>query len=461
MQSASLDLAPAPRPVRSDSVRSAVRDSSLPPGTGLPPIIQMCLYAMRPTAFIEWNARRFGDTFTLRNSFFGNQVCVSRPEAIKEVFTADPDTMRAGEANVFARPIVGDGSVLLQDGPSHLRKRRLILPPFHGERMNAYTKVMVEETERAIAPWRRGQTVALRPISQQITLSVILRAVFGADDGEEQSALSLALREWQNLGSKPLSGLLLMTPRLQRDLGPSSPWGALVRARAKADALIYALIARRRREETTGRSDILSLLLAAKDEQGNPMADTELRDELITLLVAGHETTAATLCWLFEELLSRPDVLAEVQREVTTADVSKLPILDAAIKEVLRLRPILPAVGRLLTEPTRIAGYDLPAKTMVAPVAYLTHRLPDLYPSPLEFRLERFLGRKIDPYAWLPFGGGVRRCIGMAFALQELRVITATMLVRHGLRLVRGRPSRPAFRGGTVSPAGDTPLLVA
>jgi cytochrome P450 len=416
---------------------------------------------MRPTDFMEWNARRYGDTFVLRNSIFGSQVCVSRPEAIKEVFTGDPETMRAGEANTLLRPIVGDASVLLQDGGSHLRKRRLILPPFHGERMSAYTKVMVEETERAMASWRAGEKVRLRPISQQITLSVILRAVFGADDGEEQNALSLALRSWLDLGSKPISGLLLMNPALQLDLGPRSPWGALVCARAKADALIYALIARRRREPNEGRSDILSLLLQARDEQGNPMPDSELRDELMTLLIAGHETTAATLCWLFEELLSRPDVLAEVQREVTTADIGKLPILDAAIKEVLRLRPIIPAVGRVLKEPTRIAGYDLPAKTMVAPLAHLTHRLPDLYPNPLEFRLERFLDKKIDPYAWLPFGGGVRRCIGMAFALQELRVITATMLVRHTLRLANGRRSGAAFRGGTVAPKGETPLLVA
>jgi cytochrome P450 len=271
-----------------------------------------------------------------------------------------------------------------------------------------------------------------------------------------------------------------LTPALQRDFGPGSPWRAFTRARAKADEQIYALIARRRREANANanananakeRTDVLSLLLAARDEQGEPMSDQELRDELVTLLLAGHETTAVTLCWLLEELLTRPEIVAELRDEVRSVtggaplaatDVPRLRLVDSAIKEVMRLRPVVPAVGRQLKVGARIAGYDLPAGVVLVPAIHLTHRLPDLYPAPLTFRLDRFLDKKVDPYAWFPFGGGVRRCLGMAFALQELKVVTAALLAKHQLRLARPPGNRPrtVLRSVTFAPQGNTPVIV-
>jgi len=440
---------------------------ALPPGPRLPAIAQTLWYVSRPNEFFEWLGERYGDAFTIRTAAFGTEVCVARPEAIKDVFTGDPETLRAGEANAILAPVVGHNSVLLLDGAAHMRQRRLMMPPFHGERMSAYTAIMVEETERALARSERGDKIDLRPVAQRITLNVILRAVFGADDATEQRALADALRDLLDLGTSPLASIFNMAPALQRDLGPLTPWAKFLAKRQKADDLIYALIARRR--GAAPGSDVLSMLLQAKDEDGTPMTDVELRDELMTLLVAGHETTATTLCWLFEELLQRPDVTAQIDAELADvtggaplepAHAPKLRVLDAAIKEALRLHPVIPAVGRKLKAPTRIGGWDLPAGVMVVPVIHLTHRLPDLYPDPERFRIDRFLDKKPDPYAWLPFGGSVRRCLGMAFALHELKIVTATALARRKLRLARPAKTRTVLRGITHAPAGSTELVV-
>ena len=446
--------------------------ASLPPGSRLPALAQVLWYAARPTEFLEHHARTYGDVFTIQNPTLGAEVVVTRPDDIKAVFTGDPETFRAGEANVILRPVVGSTSVLLLDGAAHMRKRRLLLPAFHGARMNPYTEIMVEEASSALEAWRRGETIAFRPIAQRITVAIILRAVFGTDNAEEQREIGDALCGWTNLGRSRVAAFCNMTPALQRDF-PGSPWRAFTRARAKADALLYALIARRRAEAKRGaeRTDVLSLLLAARDEQGEPMTDAELRDELVTLLMAGHETTAVTLCWLVEELLSRPGVVAELRDEIRSvtggaplaaADVPKLRLVDSAIKEAMRLHPVVPAVGRRLKAEARIGGYDLPAGVLLVPAIHLTHRLPDLSPDPLVFKLDRFVDKKIDPYAWLPFGGGVRRCLGMAFALQELKVVTAAVLSKHRLRLARRPDIRPrtVLRSVTLSPDGDTRVVV-
>jgi cytochrome P450 len=441
----------------------------LPPGPRIPPAVQTLWYVARPDEFFEWLGRRYGDTFSIRTVAFGTEVLFARPEAIKEIFTGDPDTLRAGEANAVLRPVVGSSSVLLLDGAPHMRQRRLMLPPFHGERMSAYTAIMIDATERAMRPYRRGDALDLRPVAQRITLEIILRAVFGVDDERGQRELGDALRTVLDHAASPLASAINMMPFMQRDLGPLTPWAAFQRDLRRADALIHAQIARGRAATGAGRTDVLSLLLEARDEDGQPMTDAELRDELMTLLTAGHETTATTLCWVFEEILRRPRVLDAIdaeRREVTggraleAGDVAKLRVLDAAIKEAMRLHPVIPAVGRRLKAPTRIAGWDLPAGVLVVPAIHLTHRLPDVYPEPEEFRLERFLDKKIDPYAWLPFGGGIRRCVGMAFALHELKVVTATMLRERALRLARKERGRTALRGITHAPGGATRLIV-
>jgi cytochrome P450 len=442
---------------------------ALPPGPRLPAVAQTLLYVARPNEYFEWLGRTYGEAFTIRTVAFGTEVLFSRPEAIKEVFTGDPDTLRAGEANSILRPVVGSNSVLLLDGEAHVRQRRLMLPPFHGERMSAYTAIMVDATERALGGYGRGDELPLRQVAQRITLDVILRAVFGVEDEAGQRELGDALRALLDVGASPLASVFNMMPWLQRDLGRLTPWAAFERRREAADRLVYAQIARRRAAPSADRTDVMSLLLEARDEDGQPMTDVELRDELITLLTAGHETTATTLCWLFEEVLARPEVLAAVDAERTevagggrleASQVAKLRVLDAAIKETMRLHPVIPAVGRRLKAPTTIAGWDLPAGVMVVPAIHLTHRLPDVYPDPERFRLDRFLDKKPDPYAWLPFGGGVRRCVGMAFALHELKVVAATMLRERELRLAKPRPVRTALRGITHAPAGVTQLVV-
>jgi cytochrome P450 len=441
---------------------------AIPPGPRIPAVAQTLWYVARPNEFFEWLGHRYGDTFSIQTVAFGTEVLFARPEAIKEIFTGDPDTLRAGEANTILKPVLGSNSVLLLDGEPHVRQRRLMLPPFHGERMSAYTAIMVDATERALRGYRRGDALPLRQVAQRITLEVILRAVFGVEDEAGQHELGDSLRSLLDVAASPLASVFNMMPWFQRDLGPLTPWAAFERKRDAADRLIYAQIAKRRAAAGADRADVLSMLLQARDEDGQPMTDVELRDELMTLLTAGHETTATTLCWLFEEVLSRRDVLAAVdaeRREVTgggrldAPHVGKLRVLDAAVKETMRLHPVIPAVGRRLKAPTRIAGWDLPAGVMVVPAIHLTHRLPDVYPEPERFVLDRFLDKKPDPYAWLPFGGGVRRCVGMAFALHELKVVAATMLRERELRLAKPR-ARTALRGITHAPAGATQLVV-
>jgi cytochrome P450 len=322
---------------------------------------------------------------------------------------------------------------------------------------------MREITEAAIPRFPVGPAFSMHPFMQGITLDIVLRTVFGVGDGSELAPLREALvRVLDRLGSRLAA--LALAPGFQRSFFGLSPWDGFVRDRSRADALIRRQIARRRAaiaQEGEARQDILAMLLDARDEEGHPMTDDELRDELMTLLVAGHETTATMLCWAFELILAHRPVLERLLAEIAGADdPTKLPYLDATLKEVLRLRPVIPAVGRVLSVPMEVAGRLLPARTMVVPVSYLTHRVPSYYPEPDAFRPERFLTEKPDPYAWLPFGGGVRRCLGMAFAMYELKLVLATVLSRVRLRKARPEPARVVLRGFTFVPQGGTEVVV-
>ncbi len=420
----------------------------LPAGPREPGLAQTVEWALRPLPLLRRQAARFGDAFTMRFTglFDGPMVFVTSPALIKEVFTGDAEVLQAGQANQLLLPLVGSRSVLLLDGPEHMRQRKLLLPPFHGERMQAYATVIRDVTESALAKMPSGSTVSLQPVMQEITFRVILRAVFGLDEGPEMERLSPLLLEL----FKPPPALMAMLPFLQRDL-PFSPFRAFLRARDRVDEELYRIIDRRRAEKTRG-DDILSLLFEARDEQGRGMTDVELRDELVTLLAAGHETTATTLTWAFERILSHPSVLARLR---SNDDV----YLDAVVKETLRMRPILPMVVRKLSRPWRLGGWDLPAGAGVAPCILLTHERPDLYPSPHEFKPERFIGSKIDPYGWLPFGGGIRRCIGMAFAMYEMKIVLSTILQSAKLRLVDRAPLPTVRRSITLAPQGGTRVV--
>jgi cytochrome P450 len=439
----------------SQAEAAAPAAATLPPGPGLPMLAQTLLWMFRPLPFMERCRARFGDVFTVRLPLSGGGVVnLCDPQLIRTVFGDRGDRLRAGEANIVLQPVLGSHSVLLLDGPDHMRQRKLMLPSFHGERMQRYGPLIAAITARRVEGWPSGRAFPLRPQFQGITLDVILRAVFGLDEGERLVHLRGALESLLASGRNRLA----MLPPLQRDLGGLSPWGRLMRRRAACDALLYAEIRRRRAvSDLADRDDVLSLLLLARDDQGRAMTDVELRDELITLLLAGHETTATSLAWLFELLLHEPAAMRRLEEEVL--DGSGTAWLDACITESMRLRPVVPVVARHLTEPLELGGWRLPAGSYIAPNIVLTHRRADTYPEPLRFRPERFLDSRVDSFAWLPFGGGIRRCLGAAFATFEMRAVVPEVIRRVRLRAASPRPAAIRRRGITLVPAGGARVI--
>jgi cytochrome P450 len=354
----------------------------------------------------------------------------THPEAIREIFTGDEGDLRGGESSTALRPILGTSTILALDGAHHERQRRLMMPPFHGERMLAYGDTMRAIADRAIERWPIGRAFPVHHEMQAITLEVILRTVFGAE-GPRLDALRVLVQRFARVATN----VLWLWPPLQVDLGPLSPWGRVRRLRRDLDAFLYAEFAHRRAEGTGGRHDVLSLLLAARDEAGEPMSDAELGDQMMTLLFAGHDTTATSLAFALHNVLRHPEVLDRLRTDVAQG---RLEYAEATAKETLRLNPIVTEVGRVLSRPMRIGGWDLPAGVSATPCIYLAHRRPDVWPDPERFDPERFVGRRPSPYEFLPFGGGVRRCLGMAFALYEMKIVLAQVLSRVELRLASG-----------------------
>jgi cytochrome P450 len=417
-------------------------NASIPPGPTTPRPLQTARWIFRPGPMLEDSRRRYGDMFTLRIAHEGTWVFLADPDAIKQVFTGDPRVLHAGEANVVLLPMLGHHSVLLLDEGAHMSQRKLMLPSFHGERMRGYEQTMAEVAAAEIESWPTGQPYPVRPAMQRITLEVILRTVFGVQDDSRRERLRAALSHALEWGSDPRRMAMMAM------LGPRRVERANVfqRVRGPADELIYAEIRERRAAaDLEGRDDVLSLLLQARHEDGSPMTDEELRDELMTLLVAGHETTASSLAWAVERSVRTPGVLERLRD-------GDDDYVDAVCKETLRLRPILALVLRRLTEPMEIGGRLLPAGVNLAPCIYLVHRRPDVYPDPYAFRPERFLERPAGTYTWIPFGGGVRRCLGASFALFEMRVVLRELVRRLELRAADTRPERVARRAITLVP---------
>jgi cytochrome P450 len=421
----------------------------------MPAAAQTAAWVARPVPFMERCRRRYGDTFTVRLAQVGTFVFASDPEQLKDVFRAAPDRLRAGEANVALEPVLGNRSVLLLDGQEHIRQRRLMLPPFHGERLRAYERLIEEIAAEEMERWPTGEPLELQPRMQSITLEVILRVVFGIDRGPRLVELRDVLKRLLEVTARPWA----LLPPLRRDLGRLSPWARFLAARAAVDEALYSEIRRRRDDPALAdRSDIFSLLLQARDEDGEPLTDREMRDELVTLLIAGHETTATGLAWAFERLVRHPAALDRLGAGADAAEYA-----DAVVHETLRLRPPIPIVARrVVGEPFSLGGRAIPVGVMIAPCIYLVHRRPDVYPDPYAFRPERFLERAPETYTWLPFGGGMRRCIGASFAVLEMSAVLRT--VARGLRLAPASPepervSRRAIvfapsRGGSVVVAG-------
>ena len=393
----------------------------------MPPALQALAWALRPSALMRESDRRFGPIFTLRG-ISGSElsyVFVSDPAAIKAVATGDRDALRAGAARGFDlfEPVFGPTSILLLDGAHHMRQRKLMLPPFHGERMKRYGELIESITEERMATWPDEEPFELQEEFQQITLDVILQAVFGFDAGEGLDDARESIRGYLEILAAPVA----MVPTFRKHFGPHRRLSPARPAKERVDAALYALIARRRDDPAIAeRDDVLSMLIQARDEGGQAMTDQELRDELITLLLAGHETTATALAWAVELLLTNPDKLEALRADLPNGD----DYLDAVIHETMRLRPPIPMFDRRVCEPVEVLGYRLPAGTIIACCIWLAHRRPDYYPEPLEFRPERFLESPPETYAWLPFGGGVRRCLGAAFAMYEMRIVLRMLIER-------------------------------
>jgi cytochrome P450 len=405
-----------------------------------------------PLSWMQKRRERYGDVFSSHFPFFGRVVYVADPALVKQVFAGDPAVFHAGEANAS---VLGDAlgahSLLTLDEGRHMSQRKLLLPPFHGEAVRGYAEVMAAAAADEVSRWPVGREFALRPRMQAITLEVILRAVFGVRDGERMDRFRARIPRLGELSS-PLDWL----PFMQRDLGGLTPAARFRRVLADVDELIYAEIEERRAlGSAEGRDDVLTLLLGARHEDGSPMSDVELRDELMTLLTAGHETTATGLSWAFERLLRTPAVL---ERLLESLDDDEY--LDAVVKETLRVRPVVVDVARKLTREIELGGWRLRAGTLVLPAIAAVHARPDLYPAPDEFRPERFLNGTAESYAWIPFGGGVRRCIGASFAQVEMRVVLREVLRRVRLRAPSMRPERAQVRHVTVVPARGCRVVV-
>jgi cytochrome P450 len=429
---------------------AATAAASFPPGSRTPAIVQALRYVRDPLGFLIRFQRRYGDIFTLSFPYFGRLVYVADPALVKAMFTGSAEQFHAGEANATVlEPALGPNSVLTLDEKPHLQQRKLLLPPFHGEQIRRYGEMMREVTLREMESWPVGEPFALRPHTQRITLAVIMRAVFGVHDEDRLVRFGRLIERFSDRVSA-----VLAFPMLRRNLGPWSPWVRFLRARAALDEFIYEEIALRRAELERGEGesdDVLSLLLAARHDDGSPMSDEELRDELVTVLGAGHETTATGLAWAVERLLRAPRAFARLRESIAAGEDE---YLEATVRETLRARPVIVDVARKLTAPLALGGYELPAGTYVMAAIAALHYRDDLFPEPEEFRPERFLEEKADNYAWIPFGGGVRRCVGAAFAEYEMRVVLRTIVERAELSAPDPKPERVKVRNITLAP-GD------
>ena len=434
--------------------RTGTPHPGLPPGPSLPAAIQMAATWTRPASSLE-RLRRYGKRVTVQLPFQPPFILLSDPDEIRELFTAPPDVLHPGEGASVLEPIIGANSVILLDEGAHLQQRRLMLPAFHGERMQRLSGVMAELAQREAGAWPTGTPVAVHERLQGVTLEIILHAVFGIGEGPVFERLRDRLTRILAFGEHPLSVL----PPLQRRLRWLPVQRRFTALRAEADELIFSLIEQRRSETESG-DDVLAMLLAARHEDGSPMSDQELRDELMTALVAGHETTASQLAWALERLAREPHAQARLAGEI--AEGTTDAYLEATINEILRLRPVLPnAEPRLTKREVTIGGHTYPPGVVLLASAYLLHHDPEIYPDPRAFRPERFIDRAPGTYTWIPFGGGRRRCLGAAFAVQEMKAVLRAVLTRYEL-LAPDTPAEVTRRRGiTFSPASGARIVLA
>ena len=440
--------------------------SKLPPGPGF---FATFNFVRNPYIFLDECARRYGDWFTLRVPGVAPFVFTSDPSAIREIFQGDPMVFHAGKANRPLGAFMGERSLLFLDGPAHLHDRRLILPAFHGERMKSYAETMRNVAEAEIARWPAGTPFQIHPAMRAITFEVIMLTVFGLQDGPVASRIRDTVTKLFALYASRV-GTLFVLKAAQIDLGPWSPWGRAVRLHREFTSLLFDEMRRRREARSESGDDVLSMMMQARDENGAPLDDDALRDEMLTLLLAGHETTAASLSWAINRLTANPEVATRAREEVRTVldgqplrseHVGKLRYVEAIINETMRLDPVIPNAGRELQEPVTIAGKSLPAGVVMAPCIYLAHRRADLWQEPSKFNPDRFMTGRIDPYSFFPFGGGTRRCIGAAFATYQMKIVLAEIVSRVELKPVPGYTARIERKSIALAPSEGLPVLVS
>ena len=439
--------------------------------SGLLRTIRIFNAILRPLYFMEQRTQKYGDFYQVTFKNAPSTLMTSNPKAIEEIFTASSDKFVVGKSNKGLNFLVGDNSLLLLDGKAHKNRRRLLMPPFHGESLQQCSQQIVRITEKVSDRFLPEQSFKVRTVMQEITMRVILTVVFGLDSGEKYERLRELLTSLLDIFNTPLSSSFIFFSWLQKDWGKYSPWGRFLRLKAEVKTLIYEEIKERRallNSRKIGHQDIFSLLLLARDENGKEMTDEELHDELITLLFAGHETTASALAWLFYWIHYLPEVKEKLLFELNSLEnksdykaINNLPYLNAVVLETLRIYPI--AAGtftRILTKPMSIMEYEFKPDTALMISIYSLHHKENLYPNPKQFNPSRFLGKTYSAYEYIPFGGGNRRCIGSALALLEMKLVTATILSRFQLALTSNRPLLPVRRGLTIAPPASFKMIV-
>ncbi|MBE9033587.1 cytochrome P450 [aff. Roholtiella sp. LEGE 12411] len=435
-----------------------------------PALLQTLQLITQPTKFLENCAAKYGNTFTVRVMGFNSPPVVffSHPQAISDCFAVPAQKLDFQKATHVFKPLFGENSIVLKQTRSHYRQRQLLLPAFHGDRIKSYGQSIGQITEKATKDWTLGTAVSIHKLMSDITLQIILAVVFGVSPGVRYQQLKTQLSSLLEDVTKPWYSSLFFFPILQQDFGAWSPWGSFLRRRQQIDKLIYAEIHERRWQNDAERTDILSLLMSARDENGQQMTDEELRDQLVSLLLLGYETTAGVLAWVFYLIHSHPEVQNQLMQELNTLDnptnpeaITQLPYLTAVCQETLRIYPIaLICTPRMVREAVEIMGNKFTSGTILVPCIYLAHRRAETYPQPEQFRPERFLNQKFSPYEYLPFGGGYRGCIGAVFSMYEMKLVLATILSRFQLALTDNRPVHPIRRGITIVPRGGVQMLV-
>lgn len=432
-----------------------------------PPWWQLINWIADPIGFQDKYCRKYGDIFTMSLSGLGDYVIIGNPPAIKEIFNQD-SKFDMGRGNELAQPLVGRNSIMLMDGNRHQRERKLLMPPFHGERLKDYAAQICQITEQIIHQWDIGKNFVARTTMQQISLEVILQIVFGICEGNRYQQIRVRLTEWLNLTDSPLRSSILFFQFLQQDWGTWTPWGRMKQRQQQIHNLLQQEIEDRRTHGVEEGNDILSLMMSTRDEHGQAMTDEELRDELLTMLFAGHETTATSLAWALYQVHQHSHIQVKLVQELETLqgdfqplEMAKLPYLSAVCQETLRMYPVIPVIfPRIARMPVTVAGRQFEAETVFMPSAYLVHYREDLFPQAHQFNPERFLDHQYAPSEYLPFGGGSRRCLGYALAQLEMKLVLGTILSNYRLELAEDKPVRLQRRGFTLAPIGGVKMVM-